>query len=249
MGAMTAGLVLLLAAAVAPPRPATLPPRITTIVLHTLGGPFYGRPEMRFVFLSPEETFALWAKPDFGAHWIVTPDGSLWPRHPGPGEAPKALIPADGRLTDEWRARLAREAAPVYAHASGVNRESVGIEMAHSGRSTDPFPPPQVRSAAFVIRALIEMSGGRLTEGQVIGHKDVDARPAFVVDACRGPACAYYVDDDGQPYRRRVDPPEGLFAALGAAGVVVPRGKAGTDEHLHRAELMGAGVVPRVVQP
>ena len=31
--------------------------------------------------------------------------------------------------------------------------------------------------------------------------------------------CRFYVDDDGRPYRRRVDPPEGLFEALAGLGI------------------------------
>jgi hypothetical protein len=246
---MILGLVALAAAAIAAPAPApSLPGRVDTIVLHTLGGPFYGKPEMRFVFLSPVETFALWGRPGFGAHWIVAPDGRVWPRHPEKGEPSSSSPPADLRLTDDWRARIAREAAPVYAHAAGVNRESVGIELAHSGRSGDAFPPAQIRSVAFLIRSLLEMSGGRLTEACVIGHKDVDTRPAYVVDDCRGPSCAYYVDESGLAYRRRVDPPEGLFVALAGVGLVVPR-PAGKDDELRRAERLGTAAPPAVFQP
>lgn len=244
---MLLGLAALAAAAIATPAP-SLPGRIDKIVLHTLGGPFYGKPEMRFVFLSPEETFALWGRPSFGAHWIIAPDGSVWPRHPAPGEPPSSSPPGDLRLRDDWRARIAREAAPVYAHAAGVNRESVGIELAHSGRSGDAFPEAQIRSLAFLIRSLLEMSGGRLTEACVIGHKDVDTRPAYVVDDCRGESCAYYVDESGRAYRRRVDPPEGLFAALAEVGLVVPRGP-GNDDELRRAERLGALALPAVFQP
>jgi hypothetical protein len=244
---MLLGPVALAAATIATPPP-SLPVRIEKIVLHTLGGPFYGKPEMRFVFLSPVETMALWGRPGFGAHWIVAPDGAVWPRHPEEGEPSSFSPPADLRLTDDWRARIARESAPVYAHAAGVNRESVGIELAHSGRSGDAFPPVQIRSVGFLIRSLLEMSGGRLTEACVIGHKDVDTRPAYVVDDCRGAACAYYVDESGLAYRRRVDPPEGLFAALADVGIVVPRA-AGKDDELRRAERLGATALPAVFQP
>ena len=57
-----------------------LPARVKRIVLHTLGGPFYRDPARRWVFYSPAETFALWRRPGFGAHWIVWTDGSLWPQ-------------------------------------------------------------------------------------------------------------------------------------------------------------------------
>jgi hypothetical protein len=245
---MLLGLAAFVAATAGAVPPPALPARIDKIVLHTLGGPFYGRPEMRFVFLSPEATMALWERPGFGAHWIVTPDGQVWPRHPENGEPPSWGPPADLRLTDPWRARLVREAAPVYVHASGVNRESVGIELAHSGRSDASFPPAQIRSVAFLVRSLLEMSGGRLTEACVIGHKDVDTRPAYVVDDCRGTACAYYVDESGLAYRRRVDPPEGLFVALTGFGLVIPRA-AGKDDELRRAERLGAAALPAVFQP
>ena len=65
-----------------------LPARVRRIVLHTLGGPFYGQPEMRWVFYSPEETLRRWKRPSFGAHWIVATDGAIWPRHPVAGEPP-----------------------------------------------------------------------------------------------------------------------------------------------------------------
>jgi hypothetical protein len=226
-----------------------LPPRIHTIVLHTLGGPFYGRPEMRFVFLTPEQTFVLWSRPSFGAHWIVAPEGRIWPRHPGPGEPAWFEAPADGGLPASHRARLVQQAAPVYAHVHAQNEGSVGIELSHSGRSRDAFPEAQVRSVAWLIRSLLRLSGGRLDEAAVTGHKDLDTRPAYVADACRGERCAYYVDDEGQAYRRRVDPPEGLFAALARAGLAIPRGSSEGDKHLLRAERIAPEALPGVFRP
>jgi hypothetical protein len=244
-------LIALLAAssAPAPANPEALPGRVARIVLHTLGGPFYGNPAMRFVFLTPEETFALWARPGFGAHWIVWTDGSVWPRHPRPGEPRSTVPPVDEPLGPEWRRRLAREAVPVYAHVRGANHDSVGIEVAHSGRSTEAFPEAQVRSVAWLVRALLDMSAGRLRETSVTGHKDLDTAPALVVDGCRHHGCAYYVDGAGRPYRRRVDPPEGLFAALARLGLAIPRAGAEGDVHLARSEALGAAEVPRIVTP
>jgi N-acetylmuramoyl-L-alanine amidase len=225
-----------------------LPARVARIVLHTLGGPFYGNPAMRFSFLTPPETFRLWARPTFGAHWIVWTDGGLWPRHPGPREAPSANPPVDAPLSPSWRERLARDAAPVYSHVQGANRDSVGIELSHSGRSHDPFPPAQIRTVAWLIRSLLAMSRGRLTESSVTGHKDLDLKPAYVVDGCRDPGCAYYVDSAGRPFRRRVDPPESLFAALAEAGLHIPRDTSG-DDQLDRALALGPSEVPAVFQP
>src|SRR5262249_13866885 len=138
---------------------AVLPARVRRIVLHTLGGPFYRDPAWRFRFLSPPETFALW-KPRFRAHSIVGPDGAIWPRDPRSGEAPSRR-PPDGALDAAWAKELAREASPVYSHVHVANEDTVGIEVAHSGRSDDPFPAEQVRSVAWLVRALLEMSGGR----------------------------------------------------------------------------------------
>jgi hypothetical protein len=223
-----------------------LPARIHRIVLHTPGGPFYGRPEMRFVFLSPSGTLALWRKPSFGAHWIVWTDGSLWPRHPPPGEPPAWQPPSESPADEDWRRRLAVEAAPVYAHVQGANHDTVGIEVAHSGRSQDPFPRPQVLTLVWVLRELIEMSEGRLTEASIVGHKDLDHQPAYVSDGCEAAGCPVYVDEKGQPYRRRVDPPEGLFGALAAAGLKVPRLASEGDLHLLRAEAIPSGARPRI---
>jgi len=229
--------------------PAELPTRVTRIVLHTLGGPFYGRPSMRFVFLSPPETFALWSRPGFGARWLVWTDGSLWPRHPAPGEPSSTIPPVDAPLSAAWRTRLAREAQPVYAHVQGANRDSVGIELAHSGRSHDPFPEAQLKTVAWLVRALLAMSEGRVREQDVTGHKDLDAKPAYVVDDCRDPGCAYYVDASGLPFRRRVDPPEALFVALARAGIAIPRDGSERDTHLGRSERLRADEVPEVRQP
>ena len=226
-----------------------LPARVARIVLHTLGGPFYGNPDMRFRFLSPAATFRLWARPGFGAHWIVSPDGALWPRHPRPDEPASVIPPVDAPLSPAWRERLAREAAPVYAHVQGSNRDSVGIELGHSGRSTDPFPRAQVRTVAWLIRSLLAMSEGRLTEASVTGHKDLDEKPAYVVDDCKGPACAYYVDGAGHPFRRRVDPPEGLFVALAQVGLRIPRGSTEGDDQLVRTLALGPSEVPAIFQP
>jgi hypothetical protein len=226
-----------------------LPARVARIVLHTLGGPFYGNPAMRFVFLSPPETFRLWSRPRFGAHWIVWTDGRLWPRHPRPGEPPSAVPPWDLPLSTAWRERLAREAAPIYAHVQGWNQDSVGVEVAHSGRSHEGFPAPQIKTVAWLIRSLIAMSGGRLDLTSVTGHKDLDRRPAYVVDDCNVPPCAYYVDSSGRPFRRRVDPPEGLFTALAGEGLRIPRDASEQDASLERAEALGASEVPLVEKP
>jgi hypothetical protein len=240
-------LLLVSARAAALPE-AELPARVARIVLHTLGGPFYGDPARRFAFLTPPATFRLWARPGFGAHWIVWTDGGLWPRHPRADEPRSAVPPVDAPLSSLWRARLARAAAPVYGHVQGANRDSVGIELAHSGRSSDPFPPAQIRTLAWLIRSLLEMSAGRLTEASVTGHKDLDPKPAYVVDDCRGSGCAYYVDASGRPFRRRVDPPESLFEALARTGLHIPRG-AGEDDQLERAEALRPSEVPAVFPP
>jgi hypothetical protein len=230
--------------ATTPKRP-LLPSRVERIVLHTLGGPFYRDPERRFRFFSPPETFALWKK-RFGAHWIVAPDGSLWPRHPKAGEAASRFPPA-GPLDAAWGERLAREAAPVYAHVHGANDDSVGIELAHSGRSDDPFPPEQVRSVAWLVQSLLTLSGGRLDLASVVGHKDLDKRPAYEPDTCPS-GCPYYADSAGRPYRRRVDPPESLFVALAGRGLDVPRAGREEDAELRRAEAVPRDVVPRLIR-
>jgi hypothetical protein len=227
------------------PEPVSLPARIHRIVLHTLGGPFYRDPARRFRFGTPKETFALW-KERFGAHWIVWIDGSLWPRHPRPGEPRSLRPPVDQALDDSWRRRLAAEARPVWSHVQGENQDTVGIELSHSGRSDDPFPEAQVRTAAWLVRSLLELSDGRLTTAAVVGHKDLDDRPAFEPDSCHD-GCPYYADDAGRPYRRRVDPPEGLFEALAGQGLVIPRPPDG-DAELRRAEAIPPDRVPRLVR-
>jgi hypothetical protein len=227
---------------------AALPARIQRIVLHTPGGPFYGRPEMRFVFLTPPGTFALWQKPSFGAHWVIWTDGSVWPRHPRAGEAPSYQPPPDRPVGEEWCRRLAEEAAPVYAHVQGANRDTVGIEVAHSGRSQDPFPRPQVLSLVWLLRTLLEMSAGRLGEASILGHKDLDHHPAYVSGGCEASGCPVYVDGEGEPFRRRVDPPEGLFRALAREGLKVPRPAREGDAELLRAEAIPAGTRPRIAR-
>jgi hypothetical protein len=223
---------------------AALPGRVQRIVLHVLGGPSYHASERRFVFYEPERTQQLW-KSSFGTHWIVWTDGTLWPRHPRPGEAPSwrpdVLRPADGAT----RSRLAREARPVYSHLYRGNSTSVGIEVAHSGRRDEPVPREQARATAWLVRALLDMSGGRLDERAVFGHKDLDRRPAYVRSRCERPGCPTFVDPAGQPYRRRVDPPESLFESLAREGVVVPRPR-DADAELIRAEGMGALARPAV---
>jgi hypothetical protein len=222
----------------------TLPPRVRRVVLHVLGGPMYDRPELRFAFLTPPETLALWPS-YFGAHWIVWTDGTLWPRHSRPG-APRSrpLPPADASAE---RLRLAREAAPAYAHAYGHNANSVGIELSHSGRSSDPFPDAQIHGLAWLLRTLVEMSEGRLKVSDIVGHKDLDRRPAYADDACEHAGCPVFVDEAGRPFRRRVDPPEALFARLKQEGVDIPRPSDG-DKELLRAEKLGPGVRPAVRQ-
>jgi hypothetical protein len=236
----SAALATLCAAAAPAPEAAALPARVRRLVVHALGGPSYSEPRRRFVFFTPPQTFALW-KPAFGAHWIVWTDGTLWPRHPAAGEPPfwrpDVRRPADAAE----RRRLAREAAPVYSHVRGSNRLSVGIEVAHSGRSGDAFEEAQVLSLAWLLRTLLEMSGGRLGVDAVVGHKDLDRRPAYARASCERPGCPVFADHEDRPYRRRVDPPEALFTRLAREGLTVPR-PAGDDAELRRAEAMGPGV-------
>jgi N-acetylmuramoyl-L-alanine amidase-like protein len=211
-----------------------LPSRVRQIVLHVLGHPSYSAPERRFVFYAPPRTQALW-KYRFGAHWIVWTDGSIWPRHVAAGQPPYFSPDASRGADDALKRRLAAEAAPVYAHVRPGNSTSVGIEIAHSGRTQDPFPPAQVASVAFLVGTLLQMSDGRLGPSAVVGHKDLDRRPAYVRTRCQRSGCPVFVDPAGQPYRRRVDPPESLFAALAGAGLAVPR-PGGSDVDLARAE-------------
>jgi hypothetical protein len=223
------------------PDPAALPARVRLIVLHALGHPGYHQPELRFTFFTPPRTMALW-KRTFGAHWIVWTDGSIWPRR-GATSSPSWQPARFEDASDAERRRLASEAAPVFSHLHNGNSRTVGVELAHSGRSADPFPDAQLRSTAFLVRTLLEMSGGRLDPSSVVGHKDVDRRPAYVRSRCARPGCAVFVDESGQPFRRRVDPPEALFAGLARRGLAIPRPPGGDDE-LRRAEALLPGQRP-----
>jgi len=246
-----AALAALVAAAPGPaashPAPTPLPARIQQIVVHVPGGPSFRDPDRRFRFFTPEKTQALW-KPQFGAHWIVWTDGSLWPRHHAPGEPASRRPPVDRPADDEWRRRLAGEAAPVYGHLHNGNSHTVGIEVSHSGKSGDPFPEAQVKTLAWLLRTLLDMSGGRLTAASIRGHKDLDRRPAYVNETCARPGCPVYVDAAGRPFRRRVDPPEGLFEALRREGLDVPRPPGG-DVELLRTESIPEGARPAVARP
>jgi hypothetical protein len=221
---------------------ARFPKRVRRIVLHVLGSPTYDRPDRRFVFRDPPATHLLW-KPSFGAHWIVWVDGTIWPRHVATGEPKSFSPPADGGSGQEWQQLLSRQATPVYSHVYMRNTSSIGIEVAHSGRSADSFPPAQVASLAWLLRALLAASGGRLTEASIVGHKDLDLRPAFVSPSCDGPRCMVFVDGQGRPLRWRVDPPESLFRALAAEDVAAPRPADG-DADLLRAETLAPGATP-----
>ena len=219
-----------------------LPARVRRIVLHTLGSPTYDRPDRRFVFRDPPATFRLW-NPTFGAHWIVWMDGTIWPRHAAPGEPASFLPPAGDAGGAEWRRLVARQATPVYSHVYMRNSRSIGIEVAHSGRSDDPFPRVQIESLAWLLRMLLAASDDRLTEASIVGHKDVDPRPAYASSSCTRPRCPVYVDDKGRPFRWRVDPPESLFRALAAKGLDIPRPLDG-DADLRRAETLAPDTIP-----
>jgi len=217
---------------------ARLPGRVRRIVVHVLGNPAYEEPRRRWVFLTPPQTQRLW-RTGFGAHWIVWTDGSIWPRHPQLGEEP-SFLPTVGVADEEWRRRLASQAAPVYSHLYHGNSNSIGIEVAHSGRADDPFPPAQARSLAWLLGTLLEMSRGHLTTTDVYGHKDLDRRPAYVEAGCASPGCPVFADAEGRPYRRRVDPPEAMFAVLAREGLVISRQGREDDRELRRAEALGA---------
>jgi hypothetical protein len=228
----------LLAAVLAPGTDVARPllsPRVRRIVLHVLGGPSYHRAEMRFAYRTPQRTQARWSR-RFGAHWIVWTDGSLWPRHPRRGEPVSFVPPVEAPADETWTRRIAEQAAPVYSHLYNGNSGSVGIEVAHSGRSDDPFPDAQVRSLAWLVQTLLAASGGRLTPASIQGHKDLDGRPAYVYSRCQRAGCPVFADSEGRPFLRRVDPPEGLFRALAAHGLAIPRPHGATDDELRRAE-------------
>lgn len=233
-------------AAAAPATGAALPERVRALVVHVLGGPAYSEPRNRFHFFPPQETFRIWRYRRFGAHWIVWTDGSVWPRHPGRGQA-AAWEPPGGPADAAWRQRLAREAAPVYGHVVSHNDETVGIELAHSGRSGDPFPERQVDSLAWLLHALLDMSEGRLSPADVRAHKDLDRRPAYCGKEKAGEPV--FVDEAGRPYRRRVDPPESLWAALRRAGLDVPRPAGDLDADLRRAEALPDDARPPCLVP
>ena len=225
-----------LAATAAAVPPATLPARVARIVLHVPGGPTYDRPERAFSFYTPQQTLALWRSRRFGTQWILWTDGALWPRHPARGEAPSFRLPVEAPADEAWRQRLARHAAPVYWHVYGGNDDSVGIEVAHSGRTEDPFPAVQTKALAWLLGTLVDMSEGRLTPASVVGHKELDQRPAYVWARCARTGCPVFVDAEGEPYKRRVDPPETLFEGLAHEGLTIPRPSGDNDRHLSRAE-------------
>lgn len=101
-----------------------------------------------------------------------------------------------------------------------------------------------MRSLAWLLRSLLALSRGRLSPAAIAGHKDMDRRPAWVVERCPHSDCPAYSDGDGRRYRRRVDPPEALFAALAKEGLVVPRAGGEGDEELLRAEACPEGAIP-----
>jgi len=97
--------------------------------------------------------------------------------------------------------------------------------------------------AAWLLRTLLAASAGRLTEAAIVGHKDLDQRPAFVLPACSSRGCEVFVDERGRPFRWRVDPPESLFRALAERDLRIPRPDDG-DADLLRAETIPDGVKP-----
>ena len=203
-----------------PPRrvAATLPQRVTRVVLHTPGGPDYGKPERRFRFLSPRQTQALWSS-RFGAQWILWTDGSLWPRHPrdagqpvlasrrvagrerrGPathsGRGGSGLRPRR-RLQRRQRRHRGRPFRPQRRAVPGRAGARAGVAAAHHVRD--------VRAAVWVRNA-----------GRWATRISMRAPRTWTTAATTNP-CPYYVDESGEAYRRRVDPPESLFVALAAA--------------------------------
>jgi hypothetical protein len=242
--ASLAAALLLLSAG--PASPGEIAPRLAArvqrIVIHVLGGPAYDRPDRRFRYFSPPER-SRW-KASFGTHWIVWTDGSLWPRHPA-ADAPPSWLPDTGSAATIEDRRASRRGRARLRPPGHGNSDSVGIEVAHSGRVRDPFPDAQVRSLAWLLRTLLDLSGGRLTPADVFGHKYLDRRPAYARAACQRPGCPRFVDAEGHALRRRVDPPESLFAALAREGIAVPR-PADSDADLRRAETLAPGVTPAV---
>ena len=234
-----------------------LPPRVDRIVLHTLGGPFYGQPDMRWVFFSPAETLRRWSRPTFGAHWIVATDGAIWPRHTAAGDARRrsALPVGSSGASGRGAARRRHRLPPRARGRSGLLPRG-GRQLAHGGhraRALGPARRPVPEGAGprpGLARVVAPPDVRRPPRARdVLGHKDLDRKPAYVGDRCRGAACAAYADPEGRPYRRRVDPPEALFQALAREGLTgaarVERRRPRAGESRGHPEGRGSGHAPR----
>ena len=87
------------------------------------------------------------------------------------------------------------------------------------------------------------------------GAKGVGEAPAICIAAATANAIRYvggepvFVDAEGRPYRRRVDPPESLWVALRQAGLDVPRPPGDLDADLRRAEALPDDTRPTCLVP
>ena len=122
--------------------PPALPGRVRLVVLHTLGGPDYGRPDRRWSFLTPRETFALWAAAGLRRpldHLDPTARSGHGGRQPA-SPSPFSLLPPFWRA-ERWRSGWPCTLSPFSRTSRGRTPAAWVSRWRTQVAAAFPFPP------------------------------------------------------------------------------------------------------------
>lgn len=134
---------------------------ITTIVVHTVGGPTCMEGKVTFKpipFRADDAAFwrdALRSAPVADAHLVIGRNGTV------------------------ARVLLLSEVAN---HTVGANDLSIGIELVHRGDGGEPFEPAEITSLIETIKRL-RRDNSHILLNNLVGHSDLDRRTCICGDA------------------------------------------------------------------
>ncbi len=127
---------------------------ITSIVIHSIGGPACISESVRFedIAVRPDDTVFwrdfLFGTPEADAHFVIGRNGQV-----------ASVIPVE----------------EVANHTVGINQQSIGIELVNKGDGVETFSEEQVVSLIELVREL-RMKNPSIQLENIVRHSDIDKR-------------------------------------------------------------------------